>query len=162
MLCIKKLFQLRTLYTEELVTEWEMSSHFSPWLQRNCKTVPECRLCWSNSWTKMTNRVYIQGLNWWTESTFNDYFAIYLYSETKMTTHFLFRGLKWLISVRYKYICNITKTMEQVSRWAIVIQVSFIDKWHVWRKCGIYTSLDDRCGMLYLERDREECYGEIK
>jgi len=52
-------------YNKELVTlvlEWERSSHFSPWMQRNWKTIHECRLCWSISGTKVTNKVYIQRL----------------------------------------------------------------------------------------------------
>jgi len=28
-----------------LVPEWEKSSHFSPWMLWNCKTIHECRLC---------------------------------------------------------------------------------------------------------------------
>ena len=49
----KHKFNLRELIT--LVSEWKRSSHFSPWMQRNCKTDSACRLCWSISKTKVTN-----------------------------------------------------------------------------------------------------------
>jgi len=39
----KEIFKEGKLVT--LVLEWEMSSRFSPWMQRNYKTVPKCRLC---------------------------------------------------------------------------------------------------------------------
>jgi len=36
------------VFCRELVTlvpKWKRSSHFSPWMQKNCKTVLACRLC---------------------------------------------------------------------------------------------------------------------